>query len=208
MTATEDVPVAVLALLSIIAISGATSNILVCLVLTCTKKMRNATTLFILNLAVSDILYSSISIPLKLVSIANKHYWTLGNLGCKVVMFGPLFCITSSIYTMVAISHERRVDVMNGLHKKITLRQAKIAIVMIWILAVVSSAPQIYEYSTYKKVVLNSGSSQESESHSDEIPNSTAADGVESANLADLFAGGDEEADGRPRIVGGGLQKK
>ncbi|XP_006819311.2 G-protein coupled receptor 83-like [Saccoglossus kowalevskii] len=207
MSANEEVSIGVIVLLSVIAFLGFIGNILVCYIIAFTPKMRNVTSLFIVNLAVCDILYSGLSMPLKLISMVNNQQWTLGNAGCKIVMSSPLCCIASSIYTMIVIAHERRVVILGGLNNNsMTMRQAKIAIVIIWITSLAVSAPQMYEYSTYEKIVLNNPLEHVSQSSSDETMNNTMWD-----NLTESDAGGaanEEIPENKPLIIGGGSSEE
>ena len=80
----------------------------------------------------------------------------LGNIHCQVVNFCPILVISSSIYTLVCISFERRHIIVNSLTRKRHTSYRKLAIVifMIWMFAAGIATPTLFEYSVYEKDIL------------------------------------------------------
>ena len=70
-------------------------------------------------------------------------------MACKLVMSLPTFTIASSIFTMVAISFDRYFSIVH--QKNIDRKKALIIIVLIWVISIATTAPQMYEYSIYQK---------------------------------------------------------
>ncbi|CAB1319988.1 unnamed protein product [Coregonus sp. 'balchen'] len=99
-------------------------NVLVCLIVLGNRRMRTVTNLFILNLAVSDLLVGIFCIPTTLVDNLITG-WPFTNTVCKLsgLVQGMFCCI---VYPF---------------HPKLTLLVAKATIAMIWILAVVIMCP-------------------------------------------------------------------
>lgn len=65
---------------SIVVIVGLFGNLLVVLVVTFNKQMRNTTNLLILNLAVADILFIVLCVPFTATVYALPHYWPFGDI--------------------------------------------------------------------------------------------------------------------------------
>uniref|UniRef100_A0A3P9LIV2 Neuropeptide FF receptor 1 n=1 Tax=Oryzias latipes TaxID=8090 RepID=A0A3P9LIV2_ORYLA len=117
-------------------------NILVCLIVLENRCMRTVTNLFILNLAISDLLVGIFCIPTTLVDNLITG-WPFSNTVCKMSGFVQGVSVSASVFTLVAIAVERSVFrcIVYPLQPKLTLLVAKVAIVSIWVLAVVILCP-------------------------------------------------------------------
>ncbi|XP_019740658.1 neuropeptide FF receptor 1 like 2 [Hippocampus comes] len=114
-------------------------NILVCLIVLGSRHMRTVTNLFILNLAVSDLLVGIFCIPTTLVDNLITG-WPFSNLVCKLSGFVQGVSVSASVFTLVAIAVERCRCIVY-LHNKTTVVTAKLAIVFIWLLAMAIMCP-------------------------------------------------------------------
>ena len=65
---------------SIIVFVGFVGNLLVVLVVTFNKQMRNTTNLLIMNLAVADLLFIIFCVPFSATAYAFPHNWPFGNI--------------------------------------------------------------------------------------------------------------------------------
>ncbi|XP_074653694.1 QRFP-like peptide receptor [Tubulanus polymorphus] len=76
---------------------------------------------------------------------------------CAIVNALPIFCITSSVYCMIAIAYERYCATVRALDasKRLTTCQARATIAVIWVGAVLISSPTVYEYHVYDKWIDN-----------------------------------------------------
>ncbi|XP_023253344.1 neuropeptide FF receptor 1-like [Seriola lalandi dorsalis] len=115
-------------------------NILVCLIVLENRRMRTVTNLFILNLAISDLLVGIFCIPTTLVDNLITG-WPFSNTVCKMSGFVQGVSVSASVFTLVAISVERFRCIVYPLQPKPTVLVAKAAIVFIWLLAVVIMCP-------------------------------------------------------------------
>uniref|UniRef100_UPI003AAB6DD5 neuropeptide FF receptor 1-like n=1 Tax=Centroberyx gerrardi TaxID=166262 RepID=UPI003AAB6DD5 len=115
-------------------------NILVCLIVLGNRRMRTVINLFILNLAVSDLLVGIFCIPTTLVDNLITG-WPFTSTVCKMSGFVQGMSVSASVFTLVAIAVERFRCIVYPLQPKLTLRVAKAAIVLIWVLAVVIMCP-------------------------------------------------------------------
>ncbi|XP_076587321.1 neuropeptide FF receptor 1 like 2 [Chaetodon auriga] len=115
-------------------------NILVCLIVLENRRMRTVTNLFILNLAISDLLVGIFCIPTTLVDNLITG-WPFSNTVCKMSGFVQGVSVSASVFTLVAIAAERFRCIVYPLQPKPTVLVAKAAIVLIWVLAAVIMCP-------------------------------------------------------------------
>ncbi|XP_026198449.1 neuropeptide FF receptor 1 like 2 [Anabas testudineus] len=115
-------------------------NILVCLIVLENRRMRTVTNLFILNLAISDLLVGIFCIPTTLVDNLITG-WPFSNMVCKMSGFVQGVSVSASVFTLVAIAVERFRCIVYPLQPKPTVLVAKAAIVLIWVLAVLIMCP-------------------------------------------------------------------
>ncbi|XP_025767659.1 neuropeptide FF receptor 1 like 2 isoform X2 [Oreochromis niloticus] len=115
-------------------------NILVCLIVLENRRMRTVTNLFILNLAISDLLVGIFCIPTTLVDNLITG-WPFSNTVCKMSGFVQGVSVSASVFTLVAIAVERFRCIVYPLQPKLTVFIAKLAIISIWVLAVAFMCP-------------------------------------------------------------------
>ncbi|XP_067262710.1 neuropeptide FF receptor 1 like 2 [Chanodichthys erythropterus] len=115
-------------------------NGLVCLIVLENRRMRTVTNLFILNLAVSDLLVGVFCIPTTLVDNLITG-WPFTNTVCKMSGLVQGMSVSASVFTLVAIAVDRFRCIVYPFQAKLTLLVAKVTIVMIWVLAVVIMCP-------------------------------------------------------------------
>ncbi|KAM6964825.1 neuropeptide FF receptor 1 like 2 [Aplochiton taeniatus] len=115
-------------------------NILVFLIVLGNRGMRTVTNLFILNLAVSDLLVGIFCIPTTLVDNLITG-WPFTNTVCKMSGLAQGMSVSASVFTLVAIAVDRFRCIVYPFQPKLTLLVAKATIVLIWLLAVVIMCP-------------------------------------------------------------------
>lgn len=94
---------------SIFTVVGVTGNLLtVVALLRCQKLRVHATTAFVISLAVSDLLFSAINLPLTASRYVHEE-WTLGPTLCRVFPFFFYGNVAASLMNMVAITVNRYV---------------------------------------------------------------------------------------------------
>ena len=105
---TGDVSIAFLSItFFIICFMGIFGNCLVILVVLFNKKMRKSeTNLFIVNIAIADLLIMLFGVPEIAQFVSNKG-WLLGSIACKVNRCILVTSLYSSILTMLGVSIER-----------------------------------------------------------------------------------------------------
>uniref|UniRef100_A0A8C5DJU6 Si:dkey-117a8.4 n=1 Tax=Gouania willdenowi TaxID=441366 RepID=A0A8C5DJU6_GOUWI len=127
----------------IIVIFGSLGNGLVIYV-TGFRMKRTVNSVWFLNLALADFLFTTILIFL-IVSTSQNNEWPFGLFMCKFVSFVAGVNMFSSVFFLTAISVDRflSVWVVVWAHNKHTVRKAQILSAVIWITAVVCSTPMV-----------------------------------------------------------------
>lgn len=91
-----------LLLLIVISIVG---NVLVCIAIGTDQRLRKLSNLFLVSLAIADLLVAALVMPLALVNDLNL--WTMGETVCKAWIAVDVMCSTASIINLCAISLDR-----------------------------------------------------------------------------------------------------
>ncbi|XP_067221043.1 lysophosphatidic acid receptor 6a [Chanodichthys erythropterus] len=126
---------------SIVFMVGLITNVAAMYIFTCSLKLRNETTTYMMNLVVSDLLFV-LTLPLRVFYFIQQN-WPFGSLLCKLSaslfytnMYGSILFLTCiSVDRFLAIVHPFR---SRGLRTK---RNAKIVCAAVWILVLSGSLP-------------------------------------------------------------------
>ncbi|KFB38718.1 AGAP004123-PA-like protein [Anopheles sinensis] len=121
---------------------GATGNSLVVLAVARKPQMRTARNMFIVNLAVSDLLLCLVTMPLTLVEILTK-YWPLGRLPflCKSIGTLQATSIFVSTISITAIALDRYQVIVYPTRDSLQLMGAIAILTGIWIISIVLASP-------------------------------------------------------------------
>ncbi|KAL8561512.1 hypothetical protein ACOMHN_057206 [Nucella lapillus] len=141
--------VGVILTIGLICVVAVVANILV-VILTTRKSgsKKSCINMYIVNLAVSDLILAGVTMPLILMD-ANIPEFTKYDWECKLKMALPLFNIYCSICTMVLMSFDRMWIIVKG--KSMSQRKAAISLLVTWTLSLLLTAPQFYEYRLVEK---------------------------------------------------------
>uniref|UniRef100_A0A2R9C4I7 Neuropeptide FF receptor 1 n=1 Tax=Pan paniscus TaxID=9597 RepID=A0A2R9C4I7_PANPA len=115
-------------------------NTLVCFIVLKNRHMRTVTNMFILNLAVSDLLVGIFCMPTTLVDNLITG-WPFDNATCKMSGLVQGMSVSASVFTLVAIAVERFRCIVHPFREKLTLRKALVTIAVIWALALLIMCP-------------------------------------------------------------------
>jgi neuropeptide Y receptor len=152
----EDPTYSILILLySVLIIVGVAGNSLVVLAVVRKPAMRTARNMFIVNLAVSDLLLCLITMPLTLVEILAK-YWPLGTFPfvCKILGTLQAISIFVSTISITAIALDRYQVIVYPARKGLQKVGAVIVLGCIWLVAIVLASP-LYYFRTLKHHEIN-----------------------------------------------------
>ncbi|CAL1567866.1 unnamed protein product [Knipowitschia caucasica] len=112
----------------------------VCFIVLRSRNMRSVTNLFILNLAISDLLVGIFCMPTTLVDNIITG-WPFGSVVCKLSGMVQGISVSASVFTLVAIAVDRFRCIAYPFRQKLTIATSKIIIAVIWVLAVFIMCP-------------------------------------------------------------------
>uniref|UniRef100_A0A3B5LUQ5 Neuropeptide FF receptor 2 n=1 Tax=Xiphophorus couchianus TaxID=32473 RepID=A0A3B5LUQ5_9TELE len=120
-------------------------NGVVCFIVLRSRNMRTVTNLFILNLAVSDLLVGIFCMPTTLLDNIITG-WPFGSLVCKMSGMVQGISVSASVFTLVAIANLllqpcRFRCIVYPFKQKLTISTASLIIVVIWVLAISIMCP-------------------------------------------------------------------
>ncbi|XP_038271081.1 probable G-protein coupled receptor 83 [Dermochelys coriacea] len=120
-------------------------NILVCHVVIKNRRMHSATSLFIVNLAIADIMITLLNTPFTLVRFVSST-WVFGKLMCHISRFVQYCSVHVSVLTLAAIALDRHQVIMHPLKPRMSIAKGGICIIIIWVMASCFSLPHaIYQ---------------------------------------------------------------
>uniref|UniRef100_A0A3Q1HFL2 G-protein coupled receptors family 1 profile domain-containing protein n=1 Tax=Anabas testudineus TaxID=64144 RepID=A0A3Q1HFL2_ANATE len=122
---------------------GLTGNAMVIYVILKYAKMKTATNIYILNLAIADELFM-LSVPFLATSAAIRH-WPFGSLMCRLVLSVDGINMFTSIFCLTVLSVDRYVAVVHPIkaarYRRPTV--AKVVNVCVWVLSLIVILPII-----------------------------------------------------------------
>ncbi|XP_059833324.1 cysteinyl leukotriene receptor 1-like isoform X1 [Hypanus sabinus] len=127
---------------SLVFVVGLAGNSFAVYVLVKTFKQRTAFNIYMLNLAVSDLLCVC-TLPLRVIYYSFKGRWIFGDLMCRVTSYSLYVNLYCSIYFMTAMSFTRFLAIVFPVKnmKIVNIKKAKIVCAVIWIFVTLTSAP-------------------------------------------------------------------
>lgn len=122
---------------------GLSGNVLTCTVIARHKKMRNPTNLYLLSLALSDVLLLLLGMPLEIYELWQNYPFPFGEAGCYFKTFLLETVCFASILNVTALSVERYTAVLHPLktRSRLTNQHVRRVIVVVWLLAVICAVP-------------------------------------------------------------------
>ncbi|XP_012562943.1 alpha-1A adrenergic receptor [Hydra vulgaris] len=130
---------------------GVCGNSIVIIAIIKNKKLQTITNCFVLNLAITDLLFAVCEIPTIIFTTISKK-WLLGRFVCDGVGFlNSLFC-TTSIWTLVMISINRYFNVAKATQVKslYTKKRTILIIIGVWMFSAIISFPPLVGWSEFK----------------------------------------------------------
>ncbi|XP_078410475.1 alpha-1A adrenergic receptor [Cetorhinus maximus] len=115
-------------------------NIMVILSVACNRHLQTVTNYFIINLAIADLLLSTIILPFS-ASLEVFGYWAFGRIFCDVWAAVDVLCCTASIMSLCVISIDRYIGVRYSLRYPtiMTERKAVWILIILWVSSIVIS---------------------------------------------------------------------
>ncbi|XP_004680310.1 PREDICTED: lysophosphatidic acid receptor 6 [Condylura cristata] len=134
---------------SMVFVLGLISNCAAIYIFTCTLKIRNETTTYMINLAMSDLLFV-FTLPFRIFYFTTRN-WPFGDLLCKISVMLFYTNMYGSILFLTCISVDRFLAIVYPFKSKTlrTKRNAKIVCIAVWFTVVGGSAPAVFFQSTH-----------------------------------------------------------
>lgn len=129
-------------LYSIIFFFAVVGNALVMVTLVQNKRMRTVTNVFLINLAVSDLLLGVFCMPFTLVGSLLRNF-VFGEIMCKCIPYLQAVSVSVSVWTLVSISLERFFAIVRPLQSRRwqTISHAYKVIAAVWAFSLIHMAP-------------------------------------------------------------------
>lgn len=133
----------VLATIILLTIFG---NLLVLLAVGFTSNLRSTTNIFIVNLAVADLLLGLSVLPFSAFLELNNKQWIFGQTFCNIWAAVDVLCCTASIISLCVISVDRYVGVTRPLAYSniVTHSRAVIACFAVWVISMAISIGPLF----------------------------------------------------------------
>ncbi|XP_064164651.1 substance-P receptor-like [Anguilla rostrata] len=131
---------------SSIVIVSVVGNIVVIWIIVAHKRMRTVTNYFLVNLAFAEASMSAFNTVINFTYAAHNE-WYFGLVYCRFHNFFPIAAVFASIYSMTAIALDRYVAIIHPLQQRLSSRETKVIVGVIWVLALFLAFPPYY-YST------------------------------------------------------------
>ena len=127
--------VIVISCYAIIFMLGISGNSLVVYVVCRSKAMQSVTNVFIMNLALSDILMCLLAVPFTPLSFFLDN-WTFGKFLCHLVPFSLGTSVNVSTLTSLAIAIDRYFVIVHPFKPRMKLGVCILLIAVVWIVAI------------------------------------------------------------------------
>ncbi len=127
-------------LMGCVAVTGIIGNVCVCFIIASGKKMYTIANLFLMNLAIADILVLTICYPL--IIIRQEMNWPFGHVMCKILpaVSDCFYGVSMGCITAIAIYRYRMI--LHSMTTHMSFAHAKITMIVIWVIALgIISAP-------------------------------------------------------------------
>lgn len=136
---------------SMVFVLGLVANCVAIYIFLCTLKVRNETTTYMLNLALSDLLFV-FTLPFRIFYFATRH-WPFGDLLCKISVMLFYTNMYGSILFLTCISVDRFLAIVHPFRSRTlrTKRNAKLVCAAVWLTVVGGSAPAVFFRSTHSQ---------------------------------------------------------
>lgn len=134
-------------------------NILVCVAVRKTRKLRSFRNyyygLFLMSLAIADMAVGSLCMPFILLYYETGKY-PFGFFGstavCKLIPALSLLCQGASIFSLTSLTLQRFMGIVYPMKARLTLRKVKLLLGLVWLCAFMSALPQIIVMDVNQKV--------------------------------------------------------
>ncbi|CAL1674033.1 unnamed protein product [Lasius platythorax] len=129
-------------------------NLIVIWIVMAHRRMRTVTNYFLVNLSIADAMVSTLNVTFNYTYMLNSH-WPFGLLYCKICQFIAVLTICASVFTLMAISIDRYMAIVNPLRPRMGKKATLCVAIVIWIVGAILSLPMLLFYTTYTQNFMN-----------------------------------------------------
>ncbi|XP_012529922.1 tachykinin-like peptides receptor 99D isoform X1 [Monomorium pharaonis] len=129
-------------------------NLIVIWIVLAHRRMRTVTNYFLVNLSIADAMVSTLNVTFNYTYMLNSH-WPFGTLYCKISQFIAVLTICASVFTLMAISIDRYMAIVNPLKPRMGKKATLCVAIIIWIIGAILSLPMLLFYTTYTQNFAN-----------------------------------------------------
>lgn len=124
---------------------GLVGNLLIVYTVARFQRMRSISNIFLASLATADLLIVLLCIPVKFGQLFS-YTWTLGEFGCKFILYVQHVSMICSVLNLTFLSIERYYAVIHPVRSRYlcTFSQARRVIIFIWLSAFLTALPIIF----------------------------------------------------------------
>ena len=120
------------------------------LVFSGSRQFRSVNSVFIVSLAISDLLLTLLCMPFNMINIVNRT-WEFGDFGefaCKNIPYVQMTTVSATWLTITCISLERYVAVLHPMRSKSLRRRSRTLVVtiLVWIVSAAMAVPNLLLY--------------------------------------------------------------
>ncbi|XP_055524526.1 tachykinin-like peptides receptor 99D isoform X2 [Wyeomyia smithii] len=123
-------------------------NLVVIWIVLANKRMRTVTNYFLVNLSIADAMVSTLNVTFNFTYMLNVD-WPFGNFYCKISQFVAILSICASVFTLMAISIDRYMAIMNPLSPRMGRTATLCTAAIIWTVGSIISSPMLLFFTTY-----------------------------------------------------------
>ncbi|NP_001083132.1 type-1 angiotensin II receptor A [Xenopus laevis] len=136
---------------STIFVVGVFGNSMVVIVIYSYMKMKTVASIFLMNLALSDLCFV-ITLPLWAAYTAMHYHWPFGNFLCKIASTAITLNLYTTVFLLTCLSIDRYSAIVHPMKSRIwrTAMVARLTCVGIWLVAFLASMPSII----YRQIYL------------------------------------------------------
>ncbi|XP_015784551.1 tachykinin-like peptides receptor 86C [Tetranychus urticae] len=117
-------------------------NALVIWIILAHIRMRTITNLFLLNLALADLLMALFNTAFNFTWMLNSH-WPFGSVYCSINNFIAHLTVFSSVFILTVMSIDRYIAIVRPLSSRMSRRTTLITLNLIWIIGAIISLPNL-----------------------------------------------------------------
>ena len=131
-------------LYSVVFVIGLIGNILVVLVLMQYKRLKSMTSIYLLNLAISDLIFL-VTLPFW-IDYKVKDDWIFGDAMCKLLSGFYFMGLYSEIFFIILLTIDRYLAIVHAVFalRARTITFGIITSIVVWVLAILASVPGLY----------------------------------------------------------------